>query len=406
MKKIVITGGIGYIGTELCKIYSGESWNNQITVIDNRFISERVNQLRNWNMNFVHADIRDSDAVKKYLNEADVVHHLAGVTDVARTKEESNPDKDKELNEVAEKGTEVVLSETSKNCKIIFPSTHVVFEGKEDLIKDIEENYEKSPVLSYGIGKAKNEEQIEKSGKNYIILRLASVYGYSTDTMRLNIMTNLFSKIASQNGTIRLFGGGTQLKSLVPLIDTARCFKFMEEKDNIKNETFNVSKDSSTIENVANICKKFNPKIKIIKTNDKVPNPGYSLSNKKLLDTGFKFLYGLEESIKEMIFKWSKKDLVKDLEYVRDGENEYVDSRGKISNHELTEPINLIGLIDSKKGTMRANHYHPQQEQKCLFTRGQIIEVFQDLLNPNSPKITRVSNIFIISFYLLKTLIV
>ena len=392
MKKIVITGGIGYIGTELCKIYSGESWNNQITVIDNRFISERVNQLRNWNMNFVHADIRDSDAVKKYLNEADVVHHLAGVTDVARTKEESNPDKDKELNEVAEKGTEVVLSETSKNCKIIFPSTHVVFEGKEDLIKGIEEDYEKLPVLSYGIGKAKNEEQIEKSGKNYVILRLASVYGYSTDTMRLNIMTNLFSKIASQNGTIRLFGGGTQLKSLVPLIDTARCFKFMEEKDNIKNETFNVSKDSSTIENVANICKKFNPKIKIIKTNDKVPNPGYSLSNKKLLDTGFKFLYGLEESIKEMIFKWSKKDLVKDLEYVRDGENEYVDSRGKISNHELTEPINLIGFIDSKKGTMRANHYHPQQEQKCLFTKGQIIEVFQDLLNPNSPKITQVVN--------------
>ena len=392
MKKIVITGGIGYIGTELCKIYSGESWNTQITVIDNRFISERVNQLRNWNMNFVHADIRDSDAVKKYLNEADVVHHLAGVTDVARTKEESNPEKDKELNEVAEKGTEVVLSETSKNCKIIFPSTHVVFEGKEDLIKDIKEDYEKLPVLSYGIGKAKNEEQIEKSGKNYIILRLASVYGYSTDTMRLNIMTNLFSKIASQDGTIRLFGGGKQLKSLVPLIDTARCFKFMEEKNDIKNETFNVSKDSATIEDVANICKKFNPKIKIIKTNDKVPNPGYSLSNKKLLNTGFKFLYGLEESIKEMIFKWSKKDLIKDLEYVRDGENEYIDSRGKISNHELTEPINLIGFIDSKKGTMRANHYHPQQEQKCLFTKGQIIEVFQDLLNPNSPKITQVVN--------------
>ncbi len=57
MKKIVITGGIGYIGTELCKIYSGESWKNKITVIDNRFISERVNQLRNWNINFVNEDI-------------------------------------------------------------------------------------------------------------------------------------------------------------------------------------------------------------------------------------------------------------------------------------------------------------------------------------------------------------
>ena len=116
------------------------------------------------------------------------------------------------------------------------------------------------------------------------------------------------------------------------------------------------------------------------------------MSNKKLLDRGFKFLYALEESIKEMIFKWSKKDLIKDLEYVKNGEDEYADTRGKISNHELTEPVNLIGLIDSKKGTMRANHYHPQQEQKCLFTKGQIIEVFQDLLNPNSPKITQVVN--------------
>ena len=93
-----------------------------------------------------------------------------------------------------------------------------------------------------------------------------------------------------------------------------------------------------------------------------------------------------------MIEKWSNQDLIKDLEYVRDGENEYVDDRGKISNHELTEPINMIGLIHSKKGTIRANHYHPQQEQKCLFTKGQIIEIFQDILNSNSTKITQVVN--------------
>tara|TARA_B100000029_G_scaffold504717_1_gene584079 strand:- start:2760 stop:5303 length:2544 start_codon:yes stop_codon:yes gene_type:complete len=392
MKKIVITGGLGYIGTELCKIYSGESWNSKITVIDNRFISERVNQLRNWNMNFVHADIRNIEAVTEHLKDADVVHHLAGITDVARTKDEQNLEKDKEMNDIAEKGTSIVLSKTPQKCKIIFPSTHVVFEGKDSLAEDIQEDYEKFPVLPYGIGKDKNEEQIKKSGKNYIILRLGSVYGYSNDATRLNIMPNLFSMVASQSGTIKLFGGGKQLKTLLPLIDTARCFKFMEERDDIKNQLFNVTKDQVTVEEVANICKKFNSKTKIIKTNDKIPNPGYSLSNKKLLDTGFKFLYALEESIKEMILKWSKKDLIKDLEYVKDGENEYTDSRGKISNHELTEPINLIGLIDSKKGTMRANHYHPQQEQKCLFTKGQIIEVFQDLLNPNSPKITQVVN--------------
>ncbi len=392
MKKIVITGGIGYIGTELCKIYSGESWNNQITVIDNRFVSERVNQLRNWNINFVHADIRDIGAVKEHLKDADIVHHLAGITDVARTQEEQNSDRDKEMNDISEKGTSIILSETPKKCKIIFPSTHVVFEGKNSLVKDIDEDFEKFPVLSYAKGKDKNEEQIKNSGKNYVILRLGSVYGCSNDATRLNIMPNLFSMIASQNGTIKLFGGGKQLKTLVPIIDTARCFKFMEEKINIKNQLFNVSKDTTTVEEVANICKKINSKVKILRTNDKVPNLGYSMSNQKLLSTGFKFLYSLEESIKEMILKWSKKNFIKDLEYVKNGENEFKDSRGKISNHELTEPINLIGLIDSKKGTMRANHFHPQQEQKCLFTKGQIIEVFQDLLNPNSPKITQVVN--------------
>ena len=84
-KKIVITGGLGYIGTELSKIYSGISWNNEILVIDNRFISERVSQLRDWGIDFVHGDVLDKELMEKNLNNADIVHHLAGITDVART---------------------------------------------------------------------------------------------------------------------------------------------------------------------------------------------------------------------------------------------------------------------------------------------------------------------------------
>ena len=71
------------------------------------------------------------------------------------------------------------------------------------------------------MSKVANEKQIKDSGKNYVILRLGSVYGYSNDTMRIDIMPNLFSKIASQNGTLKLFAGGRQIKSLVPLVDVA-----------------------------------------------------------------------------------------------------------------------------------------------------------------------------------------
>ena len=391
-KKIIITGGLGYIGTELCKIYSGYSWNDKITVVDNRFISERVNQLRNWNIEFIHGDILDRKLVFKYFSDADVVHHLAGITDVPRTKTESDKTQDSKIKHVAEEGTQNILDAIPSKCKIIFPSTHVVYEGIKEVKKNISEEEELNPVLSYATSKANNEKQIKESGKKFVILRLGSVYGYSTDTARIDIMPNLFSKITSQNGLLKLFAGGRQLKSLVPLIDVARCFKNMEEKEDVKSEVFNLTKDTVTVKEVAEICKKYNPKVTIKETNDEVPNLGFSLSNKKILSTGFKFLYNLDQSIKEMIQKWSKQDLIKELEHVRDGDNEFIDSRGKISNHELTESINLIGLIDSKKGTIRANHYHPQQEQKCLFTKGQIIEIFQDILNPNSPKITQVVN--------------
>ena len=389
-KKIVITGGLGYIGTELCKIYSGVSWNNEILVIDNRFVSERVNQLRNWDIDFIHGDILDKDLVNKYCKDADIVHHLAGITEVPRVKNESNDDKDAKIKLVAEEGTQNVLDAISDKCKIIFPSTHVVYEGVEKVKKNIVEDEDTKPILSYASSKATNEKQLKNSGKNYIILRLGSIYGYSTDTARIDIMPNLFSKIASQDGTIKLFAGGRQIKSLVPLIDVARCFKYMEERDDISSEIFNLTKDTVTVKEVAEICKKYNPKITLKATNDEVPNLGFSLSNNKILKTGFKFLYNLDESIKEMIFKWSKLFITENLEHVRNGEKEFIDKRGKISNHELPEPVNLIGLIDSKKGTIRANHYHPIQEQKCLVTTGQFISVYQDLLNKNSPKTTHV----------------
>jgi nucleoside-diphosphate-sugar epimerase/SAM-dependent methyltransferase/quercetin dioxygenase-like cupin family protein len=389
MKKIVITGGLGYIGTELCKLYSGESRFKNIVVVDNRFISERVKQITDWGIKFIHGSILDEELMKTVLVDADVVHHLAGITDVAYVKTEANSEQDKKINETAVIGTNNILKYTSEHCKIIFPSTHVVFEGFTETKMNISENEEVCPVLTYSTGKVQNEKDIRLSGKKHIILRLGSVYGYSTDTMRINIMPNLFSKMASQNSNIKLFSGGVQYKSLVNLIDTARCFKFME-KDSIVNETFHLVNEQKTVKEVAEICKKYKPNIELISTKDEVPNLGYTLSNKKLLSTGFNFLYNLEESIKEMIDNWSEKEIRQELEYTVQGGKEYIDNRGKISNYELTESINLIGYIESKKGTVRANHYHPIQEQKCLLITGKYVSVIQDLSYENAPIETRI----------------
>ena len=68
MKKIVIVGALGYLGTELCKIYSGESWFNKIVALDSRFVSERVNQFKDWNIEFFQGHILDLDFLKNHLH--------------------------------------------------------------------------------------------------------------------------------------------------------------------------------------------------------------------------------------------------------------------------------------------------------------------------------------------------
>ena len=392
MKQIVITGALGYIGTELCKLYSGFSWKYDVVAIDNRFISERVNELKRRKIKFVQADILDLETIKPYIKKAEIVHHLAGITDVAYVKKEADKEKDELTKKVAIDGTANVLASMNENATIVFPSTHVVFEGLNEPKENIDENEKTNTFLEYSSSKVENENQIQKSGKKYVIFRLGSVYGFSTDTMRINIMPNLFSKIASQNGKIKLFGGGVQLKSLVPLIDVARCFKFVEEKQDLKSGIYNLTKENLCVKDVADICKKINPKLEITLTDDEVPNKGYTLTNKKLLSTGFEFVNNLETCIEEMITKWSFEKFDQNLEYTFKGVREFIDERGKISNYDLPEPINMIGYIESKKGTMRANHFHPVQEQKCLIIKGQFISIYKDLVDGKSTKVTHVVN--------------
>ena len=62
-----------------------------------------------------------------------------------------------------------------------------------------------------GILKRLESEKDLINSKRLDCLRLGSVYGQNDDSTRLNIMPNLFSKILSENGTIKLYSGGTHL---------------------------------------------------------------------------------------------------------------------------------------------------------------------------------------------------
>lgn len=384
MKKIIITGGIGYIGMELCKLYSGRTRFDSILVIDKSFSSSRVSQLRRWGIDYKQIDILDSDKLKKYLHNADLIYHLAGVTDVPTLITDKQSNKINQIKRVGVVGTKNIIKYSSKNSKIVFPSTHVIFEGLSNTKKEISEKETPLPILDYAKGKYQSEIDLATSGKNFVILRLGSVHGLSYDSMRLNIMPNLFSKQTALNLEINLHSGGKQIKSLVNVIDVARCMQFVGEDQSIKNEVFNCVSESMTVKDVSKICKELNKELKIYSSPVPTPNDGYSLSNKKIKSYGFEFLYPLESSIKEMFNAWKSKPIIIENEKIETGKDEFIDSRGIISNYYFEDNLNMIGYVESKKNTLRGNHFHPIQTQKCLLIQGSYISVTKDLSDPNS----------------------
>ena len=389
MKKIIITGGLGYIGMELSKIYSGKSRYFDVTVIDRNFYSERVSQLNRWGINYKQIDILNEKQLKEYIFDADIIYHLAGITNVGTTTDDVNKKRDSEIKKVGIQGTRNIIKFSGENTKIIFPSTHVVFEGLKKVSKNIDEKFTPNPVLEYSKGKAQSEIDLMNCGKSYVILRLGSLYGKSFDSMRLNIMPNLFSKMSALGENIKIYSGGKQLKSLVSVIDVARCMEFVGEKENITDEIFNCVNESLSVKEVADICKKVNKKVEFIHTNDSIPNKGYTLSNSKIKNAGFIFQYNLENSIKEMIDEWTLTEKIKGNELIEKGKDEFIDNRGIISNYYFDDSINMIGYVESKKETLRGNHYHPIQTQKCLLIKGCYISITKDLSNINSVVETR-----------------
>ena len=389
MKKVVITGGLGYVGMELAKIYSGKTNHYHVLVLDNVFYSERVSQLKRWGIKFQQIDITEKNNLKNAISDADIIYHLAGITDVGTTVKDKNPQRDRLIKKVGIDGTKNIIDLSSKETKIVFPSTHVIFEGLKSVEKNISENRKPLPVLEYSKGKVKSEIDLIQSNKNYVILRLGSVYGKSYDSTRLNIMPNLFSKISSYDGEIKLFSNGDQFKSLVSVYDVARCFEFVGENEKITNEIFNCVNENLTVKQVAAICKNINKKLTLIKTSDPVPNKGYTLSNKKLLQTGFTFQHEIKDSIKLMYDSWKDDITEKYNEELEVGKDNFVDSRGIISNFYIDDYINMIGYVESVKGSIRGNHYHPVQTQKCLLITGKYISVTKDLLDPSSVVETR-----------------
>ena len=93
-----------------------------------------------------------------------------------------------------------------------------------------------------------------------------------------------------------------------------------------------------------------------------------------------------------MINEWKFEPTNKSQEIIETGKDDFIDNRGLITNYYMNEPIDMIGYVESKKESVRGNHYHPVQTQKCILLSGKYISITKDLLKKDSVVETRIIN--------------
>ncbi|MEQ8926246.1 MAG: SDR family oxidoreductase [Fulvivirga sp.] len=213
--KILVTGGAGYIGTELVYALAQDNKVTEVVVYDNLsrpnynlFINGKMPNYEK--VKFVKGELLDSRQLKKVLEGVEIVYHLAAkvTTPFANT----DPHFYEQVNHW---GTaELVYAlESSDVQKLIYTSSTSVYGSSK---KAVDESVSPNPKTFYGISKMRGEEHVARLGDkmNTIILRCGNVYGYSK-SMRFDAVINKFAFEANFNKKITIHGNGRQYRSFI-----------------------------------------------------------------------------------------------------------------------------------------------------------------------------------------------
>jgi UDP-glucose 4-epimerase len=213
--KVLITGGAGYVGTELTKVLVKDEQINEILIYDNLsrlnynlFLGKRLKNFEK--VNFIAGDILDSRKLQQILRGVDVVYHLAArvTTPFANT--------DAHFHEqVNHWGTAEVVNavEDSEVKKFIYSSSTSVYGSSTEFLN--EESIPNAKTF-YGISKLRGEDHVKRLLKKIdtYILRCGNVYGYSK-SMRFDAVVNKFMFDANFNNRISIHGDGKQSRSFI-----------------------------------------------------------------------------------------------------------------------------------------------------------------------------------------------
>ena len=305
MKKILITGGAGYIGSMLCtKLIN---LGHKVTVID--LLKYDKNSLSHLffskNFKLIKEDVNNNKFMKKVLKDFDIIIPLAALVGA--------PLCDKFKKKAIKTNVEtvkIIVKNLRKDQKIIYPTTNSGYGiGQKD--KFCDENSPLNPISLYGRTKLQAETLV-LSHKNSIAFRLATVFGFSY-RMRTDLLVNNFVQTAVQKKELLIFEPNFR-RNYVHIVDVVNAFIFaIENFSKLKGNIFNLGLSSANLTKLM-LAKKIkknykNLKIKIIKDRSDPDKRDYYVSNEKIEKAGFKPKISLDDGIKELINLFSNVDV-------------------------------------------------------------------------------------------------
>jgi len=234
--RILITGGAGFIGSNLTKRLVEEG--HEIIVLDSLLRGNKLDKETYAQITFIKGDVRDAELMIEASKGCDIIFHFAAVLGVDIVAD--NPVETMDVEVIGTRNA-VMAAEINNIKKIMYASTSGIY-GHSAIESALTEEVLVDPRTSYAMAKRYNEIYLashhQEKGLNAISLRFFNVYGHNQDN---RMVVPLFFEQALKNEPLTVFGSGKQTRDFTYIEDTIEaCVRLMHVEGshivNIANE--------------------------------------------------------------------------------------------------------------------------------------------------------------------------